>query len=58
MHCDMTKECLGAVTHIDSKGYCYCAKHGEQRKSSGNRCRKLKPAELAKLAKGETISRY
>ena len=57
LHCDMKRDCSGAVTHIDEKGYGYCAVHGEQRKLT-MRCRKLSAAEVGKLERGESIERY
>lgn len=55
--CDMTADCDKAVTHIDDKGYVYCAGHGEARRYH-RPCRKLTPSELAKLQRGEPIERY
>ena len=57
LRCDMRKDCGFPVTHLDEKGFVYCAKHGEERKAR-MRCRKLKPAELAKLNRGETLAKY
>jgi hypothetical protein len=48
LKCDMTKDCNGIVTHVDSSGFIYCAKHAEIRKRSKS-CRKLKPSEIKKL---------
>lgn len=28
--CDMRADCRKPVTHIDDKGYVYCAEHGPQ----------------------------
>jgi hypothetical protein len=46
--CDMTDECDEPVTHVDTKGYIYCARHAAMRCSgtSGRRCRKLRAGEL------------
>lgn len=55
LKCDMERSCGSAVTHVDSKGYLYCTKHGERRKM-GQACRKLQPAEIKKLEQGGTIS--
>ena len=52
--CDMQEGCTQRVTNIDIKGFVYCAPHGEARKAYC-RCRKLKPAELRKLERGESI---
>lgn len=57
LQCDMDKACEGGVTHIDDKGFAYCTKHGTQRQRSGyGRCRKLRPSEIKKLERGETIT--
>lgn len=53
--CDMTKACQEPVTHIDYKGYIYCAKHGQERKSTC-RCRKLTKKELTLLQTGEPLA--
>jgi hypothetical protein len=55
LSCDMSDKCEKDVTHIDHKGWTYCAGHAAQRKSGGIRCRKLKPAEKRKLEGGGTI---
>jgi hypothetical protein len=55
--CDMHKECQGQVSHIDSSGFVYCARHGAVRKQY-MRCRKLKPAELKLILSGQPIKRY
>lgn len=53
--CDGEKDCKESVTHIDNKGFVYCKKHGERRKSGGVPCRALKPAEIKKLEADQTI---
>lgn len=50
-------ECSGAVTHIDNKGYTYCAKHGIERRDY-RPCRKLLKRELETLLRGEAIAAY
>lgn len=55
LHCDMSRECAGRVTHIDEKGFVYCSEHGPQRRLSGRRCRKLRAWELAELRAGRAI---
>lgn len=55
--CDMMINCRRPVTMIDAKGYVYCTEHGLQRRTVMP-CRKLRPAELAKLARGEQIAKY
>lgn len=56
--CDMWQFCQRPVTHMDNKGFVYCTKHGLDRRASGVPCRKLRPFELNRLAKGEPIKRY
>ncbi len=56
--CDMDSTCTHPVSHIDCKGYVYCATHGAQRGASGVRTRKLTPAELATVLAGKPIERY
>ena len=55
LKCDMNATCTSTVTHVDNKGFVYCASHGEQRKAYCS-CRKLKPAEIKKLQARQTIS--
>jgi hypothetical protein len=57
LKCDMLRTCEAPVTHIDDKGFIYCASHGQDRKAHC-RCRKLKPAEIKKLKLGGTVERY
>ena len=57
MSCDMAHECDAPVTHIDDKGYTYCTPHGVSRQ--GYRpCRKLRPHELRRLERGDTLAHY
>lgn len=56
LRCDMDKACTADVSHVDHKGYVYCAAHGVQRKTSGIRCRKLTATEIRKLAASEPIT--
>lgn len=58
LRCDMARDCDATVTHIDEKGYAYCAAHGVQRRESGRRCRKLRPWELAVLRTGKPLPSY
>lgn len=53
----MKRDCAAEVTHIDDKGFAYCTAHGEQRRQY-RRCRKLRPHELARLKRGEALTRY
>lgn len=55
--CDMVEGCTAPVTHIDHKGFIYCAEHGKQRQTY-QRCRKLRPAELKQLQRGEALQKY
>lgn len=55
IHCDMERGCGAPVTHVDSKGYVYCTKHGAQRKASGTSCRRLTSTEVETLRSGGTI---
>ena len=55
--CDMRDTCVSTITHIDEKGFIYCAEHGADRQS-WCRCRKLTPAELKRLQAGRTIASY
>lgn len=48
--CDMDRECKAAVTHIDEKGFVYCAPHGIDRRTySGRYCRRMRPWEVKRL---------
>lgn len=58
MRCQMRDDCESPVTHIDNKGYVYCADHGPQRRASGTPCRKLTRAELNTLRSGQPIASY
>lgn len=55
--CDMARDCHEPVTDIDIKGFVYCEAHGYRRRDS-HPCRKLKPHELHKLARGERLAKY
>lgn len=55
--CDMVDGCAQPVTHIDPKGFVYCTSHGLSRRQVMP-CRKLRPAELRKLQRGEQLARY
>jgi hypothetical protein len=57
LKCDMTKDCSAAVTHLDRKGYVYCAPHGVDRRGA-QPCRKLQPWELRRLEQGRPLARY
>lgn len=56
--CDMERDCASEITHIDDHGFIYCANHGEQRKQTRGRCRKLRPHELNRLKRGQQVERY
>lgn len=55
--CDMKRDCTAPITHIDNKGFIYCATHGTDRRDYCP-CRKLRPFELRRLARGEVLARY
>lgn len=57
LRCDMKATCDQPVTHIDQDGYAYCTHHGEQR-AMYQPCRKLRPHELARLERGQTLTTY
>jgi len=51
--------CDHHVTMIGNKGYAYCSPCGISRRESGyENVRKLRPHELAKLLRGEVLTRY
>lgn len=54
---DDRSRCTGSVTHIDEKGFIYCATHGGIR-STYRRCRKLKPNEIKQLESGQPLKSY
>ncbi len=56
--CEWRSWCKAPVSHIDEKGYVYCAEHGAIRRRYGIRCRALSPAELATIRSGKPIERY
>jgi len=56
-HCDMRAGCEHDVTMLDQDGFVYCEAHGLARRRY-QPCRKLRPAELHKLARGEQIRKY
>lgn len=57
LRCDMTRDCVAPVSHIDQKGFAYCTPHGLERRLY-QPCRKLRPHELRKLHRGEQLTRY
>lgn len=56
--CDMEHSCVSPVTHLDHKGYVYCADHGYLRKRHRINCRKLRPHELKRLHNGKQVTKY
>lgn len=48
--------CNGVVTHLDSKGWAYCAECAKVR-SHSMRVYKLTSDQLSKLIRGETLKR-
>ena len=57
LKCSGEKDCNGNVTHLDDKGFVYCAIHGPIR-STYIRCRKLNTKELAQLKLGKPLKSY
>ena len=57
LSCDMTQACTRPVAMLDQQGYVYCEHHGLVRRTH-QPCRKLRPAELRKLERGERITKY
>lgn len=57
LHCDMAKQCDASVTHIDNKGFIYCAVHGKERKYT-HPTRQLAKWELTWLRRGDPIPSY
>lgn len=55
--CAMVQGCDAPITHLDTRGYVYCTRHGQQRQRD-QRCRKLRQYEIARLARGEQVERY
>ena len=55
LRCDMDRTCQKPVACVDHRGFIYCDGHGLERKASGERCRKLRPAEIKTLKAGGTI---
>lgn len=55
LFCDMERGCSEPVTHVDHRGFVYCAKHAARRKAGGERCRILKVAEIRKLEASQPI---
>lgn len=59
LKCDGWCDEANPVAMIGNKGYAYCAPCGVQRRQSGyENVRKLTPAELRKLERGEVLTRY
>lgn len=54
LSCDF-RGCGDPVTHVDHRGFVYCAKHAAVRKAGGERCRILKAAEIRKLEASQPI---
>ena len=59
LKCEMRDDCYEPVTMIENKGYIYCTGHGIARRDPPrNRTRKIRPAEMRRLLRGEQIERY
>jgi len=57
LRCDMADDCAAPVTHLDRKGYVYCAPHGIERRDY-QPCRKMQPWEIRRLETGRPLSSY
>lgn len=55
--CDMVEGCTAPITMIDMAGYVYCTRHGMERRGY-EPCRRLRPHEINRLARGEQVQRY
>lgn len=55
--CEMLAGCPEPIAYIDAGGWVYCQRHGLQRQAT-ERCRKLRPYEVRRLARGEAVTRY
>jgi hypothetical protein len=53
----MDHDCHQPPSMIDDKGHIYCAEHGIERRD-WRPCRKLRPHELRRIARGEQVTRY
>lgn len=58
LRCDQEASCTADVTHIDDKGYVYCAAHGIARRMYVRPCRRLRPWEKRRLERGTPLARY
>ena len=57
LQCEMDKDCLELVTHLDKAGFIYCTTHGVQRRT-WKPCRKLRAHELRRLERGDALKTY
>ena len=57
LQCDMRKDCIEPVTHLDKSGFIYCTTHGVRRRT-WMPCRKLRAHELRRLERGEAVQTY
>lgn len=59
LQCDGWCGHANPATMLGSKGYLYCGPCGLQRRASGyEKVRKLTPAEIRRIERGETLQRY
>jgi hypothetical protein len=58
IQCDYEQACTDGAMYISSKGFAYCANHAPARNDPYVRCRKLRPHEMRRLERGETLARY
>lgn len=57
LKCDMLDGCASKITHIDNKGFIYCADHAFNRKFSVP-TRKLLKKEIVQLENGKQIEKF
>jgi hypothetical protein len=55
LRCGMHAECVEPVSHVDEKGFTYCAGHGAARRTFC-RCRKLTATESRTLQSGGAVA--
>ena len=58
LKCDGEKGCKKPVTYITNKGFLLCDDHRPAKGDRYTRARKLRPGEIKKLEKGETLGKY
>ena len=56
LECSYEASSCGAVTHIDSKGFIYCAFHGRRRQMDRANARRLSRFETIRLKQGFKVA--